>query len=154
MALAGLLFQNTYGGFFWIFVTGNTFFQLNLVFVADSRTNFCSKLLWKHQLNLRSSNWNSSVEKGVHRNFVSFTGKHLCWSLFLIDLQAFRPAALLKRNSNTDVFLWNLQNSEERLVSGLRTTPSETCFFTWTALFNNLEVIHKSISSKIADFFR
>ena len=28
-----------------------------------------------------------------------FTVKHLCWSLFLIKLQA-----LLKRNSNTDVF--------------------------------------------------
>ena len=31
----------------------------------------------------------------------NFTGKHLCWSLFLIKLQAFRPATLLKRDSNT-----------------------------------------------------
>ena len=33
----------------------------------------------------------------------------MCWSLFLIKLQASRHAALLKRDSNTDVFLWILQ---------------------------------------------
>ena len=33
-----------------------------------------------------------------------------CWSLFLIKLQAFRPAILLKRDSNIGAFLWNLQN--------------------------------------------
>ena len=31
-------------------------------------------------------------------------------SLFLIKLQAWRPAALLKRDSNTGAFLWNLRN--------------------------------------------
>ena len=60
--------------------------------------------------NLKSSLRNSSVKKGVLRNFAHFTGKHLCWSIILIELQAFRPTALLKRDSNTDVFLWNLQN--------------------------------------------
>ena len=49
-------------------------------------------------------------KKGVFRNFASFTVKQLCWSLFLIELQTFRPAALLKRDYNTNVFLWNLQN--------------------------------------------
>ena len=78
------------------------FFQLNLVFIADSRTGFCSELLWKQELNLRSSHWNSYVEKGVLRNFANFIGKHLCRSLFLIDL--------LKRDCSTYVFLWNLQN--------------------------------------------
>ena len=29
-------------------------------------------------------------EKGVLRNFAYFTGKHLCWSLFLIELQEVR----------------------------------------------------------------
>ena len=43
------------------------------------------------------------------KNFANFTGKHLCWSLFLIKVQDFRAATLLKRDSNTDVFLWNLQ---------------------------------------------
>ena len=33
----------------------------------------------------------------VHKNFANFIGKHLFWSLFLIKLQAFRPATLLKK---------------------------------------------------------
>ena len=48
-------------------------------------------------------------EKGILKNFANFTGKHLCWSLFLINLQAFRPATLWKRDS-IGVFLWNLRN--------------------------------------------
>ena len=42
---------------------------------------------------------------GVLQNFVNFIGKHPCWSLFLIKLQAFGLAILLKRHSNTDFFL-------------------------------------------------
>ena len=38
-------------------------------------------------------------------NFAIFTGKHLCWSLLLIKLQAFRPEILLKRDSNVSDFL-------------------------------------------------
>ena len=49
-------------------------------------------------------------KKASLRDFASFTGEHLCWSLFLIELQTCRPAALLKRGSNTDFFLRNLQN--------------------------------------------
>ena len=44
------------------------------------------------------------------KNFAIFTGKHLRWSLFLIMLQAFRPATLLKKDSDRGVFLWILQN--------------------------------------------
>ena len=44
-------------------------------------------------------------EIGILKNFPILTGKHLCWSLFLIMLQVCRPAALLKTDSNTDVFL-------------------------------------------------
>ena len=47
--------------------------------------------------------------------FANFTGKHLYWSLFFTKLQAFRPATLLKIDSYTGVFLWNLRNSEEHL---------------------------------------
>ena len=42
---------------------------------------------------------------GVIKYFEIFTGKNLWWKLFLIKLYAFRPAALLKRDSNTDIFL-------------------------------------------------
>ena len=37
----------------------------------------------------------------VLKNFSTFTGKHLCWNLYWIRLQAFRPAAISKRDSNT-----------------------------------------------------
>ena len=99
------------------------FFQLNLVFIADSCTGFFSELLYKQELNLRSSHWNSSVKKGVLRNFANFTGKQ------------FRPAALLKRGSNKGVLQWNLQNFWEHLIWGLQTTASETCSFTRTGPF-------------------
>ena len=48
----------------------------------------------------RSSCWQMFF-KIVVKNFTIFTGKDLRWSLFL---RAFRPAALLKTDSNTDVF--------------------------------------------------
>ena len=44
------------------------------------------------------------MKKGVLKNFAVLKGKHLHWSLFSIQSQAFRPAALLKRDSNTGVF--------------------------------------------------
>ena len=40
----------------------------------------------------------------------NLTGKHLCWSLSLIKLQASRHGTLFKRDSNTGVFLRNLRN--------------------------------------------
>ena len=39
---------------------------------------------------LRSSHRRCSVKKGVLKNFAELTGKHLCWCLFLIKLQALR----------------------------------------------------------------
>ena len=62
----------------------------------------------------RSSHRRYSIEK----LFLNFTGKHLCWSLFLIKLYDRRPATLLKRDSNTVVVLWDLGNFWERLIWG------------------------------------
>ena len=39
-------------------------------------------------------------EKDVLKNFASFTGKYLCWSLFLIKMHVFRPVTLLKRDQH------------------------------------------------------
>ena len=44
-------------------------------------------------------------KKPVLKNFVMFTRKHLCWSLLSIKV-----VTLLKRDSNTGVFLCILQN--------------------------------------------
>ena len=53
---------------------------------------------------------------GLSKYFPNFTGKHLCWSLFLIRLQAFRPLYF-----NTCVILRNLRISGEHLF--YRTSP-------------------------------
>ena len=58
----------------------------------------------------RSSRSQMFLKIGVLKNVANFTGIHLCWSLFLIKLQSWRPAILLKRDSNTGVILWGLQN--------------------------------------------
>ena len=47
---------------------------------------------------IRSSRSQMFLKIGVLKNFVIFTGKHLCWILFLIKLQAFRLVTLLKRD--------------------------------------------------------
>ena len=44
------------------------------------------------------------------KNFAIFTGKNLCWSPFVVRLLDCKPANLLKRVTNTSVFLWTLQN--------------------------------------------
>ena len=53
----------------------------------------------------RSSHRRWFIKKAVLKNFAIFTWKHLCWSLFLRKLQAFRSATLLERDSNTNVLL-------------------------------------------------
>ena len=70
LALADLLLQNTYCGCLWIFAAENTFFQPNLLFIGDSRTGFCSEVLRKQELNLKSSHWNSFVKKKVFLEFL------------------------------------------------------------------------------------
>ena len=95
------------------------------IYCWQSHGLFCSELLWKRELNLKNSHWNSPVKIGVLKNVANFTGKQLCWSIFLIELQA----VLLKRDSNTDVFLWNSQNFQEH---NLRS--ANDCF--WNLFFH------------------
>ena len=45
------------------------------------------------------------MQKGVLRNFTKFTGKHLCKSLLFNKVAGLRPTTLLKRDSDTGVFL-------------------------------------------------
>ena len=42
----------------------------------------------KYSTNSRSSHSEVFYKKAVLKNFTKFTGKHLCWSLFLKMLQA------------------------------------------------------------------
>ena len=52
---------------------------------------------WKNLI--KSSLQMQSCKKVALKNFVRFTGKHLCWSPFLITFQTWEPA------SNSGVFL-------------------------------------------------
>ena len=51
----------------------------------------------------------------VLKNFVTFIGKNLCWSLFLIKLHAWDTVTLLKRRFKIGVFLWILRNFYKQL---------------------------------------
>ena len=53
----------------------------------------------------RSSHLRMFFKIGVLKSFTNFTGKHLCWSHFLKKLAGSRPATLLRKGFNTDVFL-------------------------------------------------
>ena len=57
----------------------------------------------------RSSRLQMFFKVGVLKSYAIFAGKHLRWSLFLINLQSFGPATLLKRNSDKGAFLCILQ---------------------------------------------
>ena len=53
----------------------------------------------------RSSRWLVFFKIDVLKNSTIFTGKHLCWRLFLTKSLVFRPATLLKETP-TQVFSW------------------------------------------------
>ena len=71
------------------FFLGSINFQCMLSLVY---TVYCQKLPHEYRC---------SVRKGVLKNFVKFIGKHLCWILFLIKLQAWQ---LFWRTSVNDCF--------------------------------------------------
>ena len=45
------------------------------------------------------------VRRSSSKNRAKFSGKHLCWSLFLVKFQALRPANLSKSDTSKGVFL-------------------------------------------------
>ena len=55
---------------------------MNSLFLMKSQNLF----KWFRGWIFRSSHWRCSIKKGVHTNFAVFTGRHLCWSLFLKKL--------------------------------------------------------------------
>ena len=67
----------------------------------------------RHEVGLRtlkSSRSQMFFRIGVLKNFAIFKGTQLSWSFFLIKLQISKSANLLKRDSNSGIFLWILQN--------------------------------------------
>ena len=52
----------------------------------------------------------------VLKNFANFSGKHLCWNIFLIKLLALRPATLFKTGSKTCVFFVTFAKFDEHIL--------------------------------------
>ena len=45
-----------------------------------------------------------SIKKATFKSFAIFKGKHLCWSLFLINEQGYKSVTFWQRDSNTSIF--------------------------------------------------
>ena len=76
----------------------------------DHRTWGWLQDIWDAVYPYRNNRSQMLFKTGLLKNSAIFIQKHLYWSLFLIKLQAWWPATLLKRVSNTGVFLrilWN-----------------------------------------------
>ena len=71
-------------------------FKLSIRLAIFWNSYFSELLLFRTATKYRSSYQSCSIKIVVIQNFAIFTGKHLCWSLFLIKLQAFRATILLK----------------------------------------------------------
>ena len=84
-------------------VCGSIYFLIvDIVFIADSRTGFCSGLLWKRELNLRSIHWSCSVKKAFWEHF-QILQENNCVSLCLIGLQTFW-CATYEKETPTQMF--------------------------------------------------
>ena len=66
---------------------------LHFLLLVMLRSNSCLQILFK---------------TGVLKNFAIFTGKHLCWSRFLIKFQYWRPAFLFKKRLQHRSFYVNI----------------------------------------------
>ena len=72
----------------------------------------------------RSSHWKCSTKKAILKHFVIFTGKHLCWGLFLNKVAGHKACNFIKKRLQHRYFLVNigkcirrpiLKNISERL---------------------------------------
>ena len=94
---------------------------------------FMVKCLWQvSNIALKSSYRMCSIKNAVLKNLAILIGKHLCWSLFLINLEVYQLATLLQRDSDANVFLWILWNFYKSLFQ--RTSVND-CF--WTSLIQS-----------------
>ena len=77
---------------------------------ANAGHTFMVKFWQDSNIVLKRSYQRCCIKKAVVKNLAILIAKHLCWSLFLINLQAYKAATLLQRDSNTVVFLWVLRS--------------------------------------------
>ena len=97
----------------------------------------------------RRSSSQMSFKINVFKSFAIFTGKRLCWSLFLIKLLACKPGSLSKGDSNTGLFLWILQISKN---SFFYRTPSVAVFKAMFETCQNFTMKNKKAFTKLLWF--
>ena len=90
-------------------------FLLNDIFLYKLKNCLEAYFIWHISyistdlLNKQKRPFADVLKIGILKKFAIITEKHLCWSLFLIKLQTWRPAALLNRDSSTGISMWILQ---------------------------------------------
>ena len=77
----------------------------------------------------RSSHRRCCIKKDVLRNFLKFSGKHLCQSLFFNKVAGLWPATLLKNRLWHKCFHVNFRKFLRNLFYR---TPPDDCFYTGT----------------------
>ena len=132
--------------------------DINLTYFLNEPANFIMQ---------RSSSSQMFFKLVALKDFAIFTGKHLCWSLFLIKLQAWRPATLLKRDSDTGAFceiceilkniwelllLFSIQHSYLLIFK----KPCALTPFCWTPIgvFRNLLIIFNGAFCENSQWFK
>ena len=78
-------------------------------------------------------------KNGILKKLAKYAQRNTCVGVFINKFIGWRPATLLKRNYNTDVFLWILKNFKNTFLTKYhRVTSSEThhrldkILFVWT----------------------
>ena len=83
------------------------------------------------------------------KNFAIFTGKHLCWSLFLINLQASRIATLLKKGLQHRNFPVNIVTFKKTYFKKhLQTAASDSSYL----LHSKLNIIIQELDWPFVSF--
>ena len=72
----------------------------------DWARSSCSQIFFKKSVLEKFPNIHRKTPKVFLKHFAIFTGKHLCWGLFLIKLHC----NFTKKDYNTSVFMWILWN--------------------------------------------
>ena len=105
---------------FYSYISLRNFYWIPLlfIFIFIEETNQV-RMFYKKTLSIfRSSRSQKFFKIGVLKNFAIFTRKHLCWSLFLIKLQAKRDSSKRRLPVNIAKYLRTplLKNICERLL--------------------------------------
>ena len=96
---------------FWMFFFcfwENVLFNSNVLFLRKCPIQFpCCLLLLVHVGKSSNSRSQMFSKTGALKNFIIFTGKNLCLSLFLIKFQDWRPAFLFQKRLQRRCFSVN-----------------------------------------------